>query len=132
MPLKRKRDEPRRNEGRIRHQRIKPRAGAPPDVAEKRHRARVGAMGCLVCGRRPATIHHVSAGIYGGRIARSHKRIVPLCNFAPHHQKVYERRDRDPQSVEGLGHGGFFRKYGINLLAEADRLWLESCALETG
>lgn len=84
---------------------------------------RVAAMGCLISGE-PATIHHVTAGIYGGRLTRSHKRIVPL---APrYHQIIYDPKASDPQSVERLSHGGFYAKYGIDLLAEADRLWLET------
>jgi hypothetical protein len=98
-------------------------------AAEKRHVARVAAMPCLACGWA-ATVHHVTAPITGGRIARSDRRIVPLCNFAPHHQIIYERDAKNPQSVEGLGHPGFYARYGIDLLAEADRLWAESEALE--
>jgi hypothetical protein len=37
----------------------------------------------------------------------------------PHHQKVFDPLASDPISVEGLGHQGFFEKYGIDLLAEA-------------
>jgi hypothetical protein len=81
-------------------------------------------MPCIVpgCGGL-ATVHHVTAGIYGGRIARSHRRIVPLCR--PHHQ-----HDHGPKCVERLSHAGFWRVHGINLLAEADRLWIESETLE--
>lgn len=89
-------------------------------AAEKRHMDRVAAMGCLVSGK-PATLHHVSATIHGGRIARSHKRVVPL---APEYHLI---QHGPKASVEALGHGGFFEKYGIDLLAEADRLWEESC-----
>jgi hypothetical protein len=32
---------------------------------------------------------------------------------------VYDPCASDPQSVEGLGHQGFFEKYGIDLRAEA-------------
>jgi hypothetical protein len=91
-------------------------------AAEKRHMDRVAAMGCLVSGK-PATLHHVSATIHGGRIARSHKRVVPL---APEYHLI---QHGPKTSVEALGHGGFFTTYGIDLLAVADRLWAESEAL---
>jgi len=93
-------------------------------AAEARHMDRVAAMGCLVSGK-PATLHHVTASVHGGRIARSHKRVVPL---APeYHQIIHDPKASDPISVEGLGHRKFFEKHGIDLLAEADRLWEESC-----
>jgi len=90
---------------------------------EQRHRDRVGAMPCLVCGAR-ATIHHVTA--YAdrmGRLARREDRIVPLC--PEHHLKVFDPKDSDPVSVEGLGHRGFFDRHGIDLMAEAERLHTE-------
>lgn len=94
---------------------------------EKRHIERVAAMGCLVSGR-PATVHHVTG--YAdriGRLPRSHMRIVPL---APeYHQAVYDNASM-PKSVEMLGHRGFYREHGIDLLAEAERLWTDSQALE--
>lgn len=86
---------------------------------EKRHIARVAELPCLVCGRS-ATVHHVTASIHGGRLTRSHMRVVPLC--PTHHQKVYDPFHNDPQSVEALGHRGFHAKFGIDLLAEAERL----------
>jgi hypothetical protein len=83
-------------------------------------------MPCLVC-KQPSTVHHVTASIHGGRITRSHRRVVPLCNnraTGPHHQAVYDKVS-GPRSVELLNHGGFYLKYGIDLLAEAERLWKE-------
>jgi len=123
-PLKRKREQPRRKAPeRCPHQRIKPKAGARPTAAEMRHLARVAALPCLVCGR-PATVHHVTSdGLK--RIGRSHRLIAPLCRS--HHQKVWDPKDSDPISVEGLGHAGFTAKFGIDLLKEAIRLWEEGC-----
>lgn len=122
-PLKKKRDRPRRNEGRVQHGRMKPKAGAPPTEEEARHIARVRSLPCLVpdC-RSPATAHHVSSTIHGGRIARSHRRVCPLCRA--HHQHDYGR-----ESVERLSHRGFYERFGIDLLAEADRLWQESAVI---
>lgn len=101
------------------HKRMKRKASAAPNAAERRHIARVAAMPCLVSGR-PATVHHVTASIHGGRIARSHKRVVPL---APEYHQI---QHGPKTSVEALGHGGFYATYGIDLLAVADRLWNES------
>jgi hypothetical protein len=42
-----------------------------------------------------------------------------------HHQAVYDPLASDPQSVERLGHRGFYRKHGIDLMAEAKRIWSE-------
>lgn len=90
-----------------------------PTAAERRHWERIIALGCLVCGAR-ATVHHVTAGIHGGRVSRRHDRVTPLC--PRHHQVIYGPRE----SVEALGHGGFFQTYGIDLMAEAERLWNET------
>lgn len=98
---------------------MKPKAGAAPNEAERQHLAAVAAMPCLVCGRRPVQVHHVSATVHGGRITRSHKRITPLC--FEHHKIEGSKR-----SVEALSHAGFYREHGIDLLFEADRLWKAS------
>jgi len=90
-------------------------------AAQKRNMDRIAGMGCLVCGG-PSTVHHVTASIHGGRLTRRHDRVVPLCPM--HHQKVFDPFHNDPQSVEALGHRGFYRKFGIDLLAEAERLAL--------
>lgn len=80
--------------------------------------AYVATLPCLVPGcPHPVTIHHVTGSAHGGRISRSHKRIVPLC--PRHHQVQFGPRE----SVEALGHRGFAITYGIDLLAEAERLW---------
>lgn len=102
-------------------------AKKPPTAAEKRHMARVAEMPCLVSGRSPVTLHHVTG--YAdrmGRFARSHKLVVPL---APEYHLI----QHDPfqtLSVEALGHRGFFEEWGIDLLAVAMRLWDESEQLE--
>ena len=87
----------------------------PPTVTEKRHMARIADLPCLVCGGQ-STVHHVTAKIEGGRIQRRHDRVVPLC--PRHHQIQHGPRE----SVEALSHRGFWLTYGIDLLAEAERL----------
>lgn len=118
-PLKPKRSKPRRNEGRVTHGRMKPKPARDPNAEERRFREQVRACGCLVCGA-PATIHHVTSDGHK-RIARSHKRVTPLCPV--HHQKVFDPKDADPISVEGLTHAGFTARYGIDLLKWADDAW---------
>lgn len=90
---------------------------------EEFHMARVAAMHCLVSGKLGVTVHHVTASIHGGRIARSDRRIVPL--LAEYHLIQHGPR----LSVEALGHGGFYREHGIDLLEHADGLWAETMAL---
>lgn len=124
-PLKAKREEPRRKmPERIEQERIAPKAGEKPDALEAKHMDRVGKMPCLVCGR-PSTLHHVTGyADRRGRITRSHKRVVPLC--PKHHQKVFDPKDSDPISVEGLGHQKFYEKHGKDLFAIANQLWKET------
>jgi hypothetical protein len=61
-------------------------------------------------------------------MSRSHKLTVPLCEA--HHQIQHDPGyPSDPQSVEGLGHQMFYQTHGIDLEAEAERLWKETeCA----
>lgn len=120
--MPRKRATPRRNEGRVNHGRM---VETSPSLRAlwRRHLARVAALPCAVCGQ-PSTVHHVTASINGGRMTRSDERVAPLC--PRHHQKVHDPKGFDPISVEGLGHGGFFRRHGIDLLQLADKLWAET------
>lgn len=90
-----------------------------PTAADRAHFGKVTEKGCLVCGG-PATIHHVTASIHGGRLTRRHDRVVPLCPM--HHQAVHDPYVNRPVSVERLGHRGFWKLHGIDLLAEAERL----------
>ena len=107
------------------HGRIKPKAGAAPTAAERRHMDWVASLPCLVSGNRPVTLHHVTAyADKPGRFARSHRLIVPL---APEYHLI----QHGPKiSVEALGHRGFFFEWGIDLLKEAKRL--ESMSMEAG
>lgn len=93
-------------------------------MTEREHVRNVRRLPCLVCGAN-ATVHHVTG--YAdrmGRVSRSDKRVVPLCPM--HHQAVHDPYASDPQSVERLSHRGFFQKHGIDLMAEAERLWSEA------
>jgi hypothetical protein len=62
-------------------------------------------------------VHHVTGFADKiGRAPRRHDRVVPLC--PQHHQIQWGPKE----SVEALGHRGFFYTYGIDLMAEAERL----------
>ncbi len=91
---------------------------------EKRHMERVAGLPCLVSGKRPVTLHHVTAHADRiGRLPRSHRLVVPLAaefHLIQHGPKT---------SVEALGHRKFYDAYSIDLLAEARRLEAESVAL---
>lgn len=115
--IKAKRETPRRCEGRVTHERMARKASAKPNADERRHFDRVAALGCIVDGcPEPANIHHVTSDGMK-RIARSHARVVNLCRT--HHQD-------GPCAVHQIGHARFTEISGIDLLAEADRLWRES------
>lgn len=76
----------------------------------------VASLGCLVCGS-PATVHHVTGyADKPGRISRSDWLVVPL---APRFHLI---QFGPRESVEALGHQGFFMAHGIDLHAEAMRL----------
>jgi hypothetical protein len=85
-------------------------------VALQRHHDLAAAEGCLVCARE-ATLHHVTGyADKRGRFSRDEWLVVPLC---PEHHLI----QHGPRwSVEALGHQGFFRVHGIDLLEEAIRL----------
>ena len=94
---------------------------------EQRHFDRVAGLGCLVCGGG-AEIHHVTG--YAdrmGRLPRSNQMVTPLCPL--HHRGVGEKAPM-LVSVQSLNHRGFCREHGVDLLAEAERLWAESEAFE--
>jgi hypothetical protein len=100
----------------LRQSALKPKRHYKP-VSVQRHHDFVASLGCLVCGGA-ACLHHVTGyADRPGRFSRDPWLVAPLC--PGHHQKVYDKLASDPQSVEGLGHHGFFEKYGIDLLAEA-------------
>ena len=104
----------------VNHRRMKAKAGAPPTAKERAHMERVAKLPCLVCGAG-STVHHVTGSSHVmGRLPRSHELVVPLC--PKHHQVIHGPRE----SVEALGHRGFYRAHKIDLLAEAEFLRLES------
>jgi hypothetical protein len=99
-PLKAKREKPRRNEGRVPHQRTKPKRTAKT-AEERRFHGLVANVPCLVCGR-PAEVHHLMHHS-GQRGRRDHRIVAPLC---PDHH-------RGPQGVHGLGGEHAFRRFHV-------------------
>jgi hypothetical protein len=94
-------------------------------AALKRHHARVAEEPCLVTGRKGVTLHHVTGyADKAGRFSRDDWLVVPL---SPEFHLI----QHGPRwSVEALGHQGFFRVHGIDLLEEAIRLRDESLKRE--
>lgn len=94
-----------------------------PAVA-KAHLARVAAMPCIIPGCHkppPSTVHHVRHKITrSGTFARVDRRVVPLC--PAHHLIQHGPHD----SVEAIHEAGIFERFGVDLWAEAERLWEES------
>lgn len=92
--------------------------GKAASAAEKRHMDRVAGLGCCICGGE-ATLHHVTSDGFQ-RITRSHRRVIPLC---PRHHLI---QHGPHESIEALGHEGFYRAYGVHPLMLADDLWAGS------
>jgi hypothetical protein len=101
--------------------RMKRKASDKANAAERLHMARVASLPCLVSGRHPVTLHHVTGyADRAGRFARSHSLVVPLA-------EQFHLIQHGPHfSVEALGHRGFYLHHRIDLLAEAEMLKLES------
>ena len=110
-PLKAKRDAPRRNEGRVKHGRMKPKATGKT-AEEARFIELVAGLGCLICGK-PASIHHIMHAP-GKHCRRDHRFIAPLCY--DHHQ--------GDEGVHGLGSEGAFRDlWGVDIVGWAMAAW---------
>jgi hypothetical protein len=80
---------------------------------------RLAQMPCLACGNGPVEVHHCVG--YADRIGRApkrHDRVVPLCVFC--------HRLGGRQAVHGGSHRSFYAEWGVDLMAEAERLWTEN------
>lgn len=110
-PLRAKRPTPRRNEGRVRHERIKPtRTGKTAE--EARYLDLVAGLGCLICGA-PANVHHIMHAPDKVK-RRDHRRVAPLCR--EHHQ--------GDTGVHGLGsEEAFLAFWGVDLVRWASDAW---------
>lgn len=76
-------------------------------------------MPCLVCGGQSSAHHLRHDGRKG--ISKDHRLVVPLC--PTDHQ--YGRH-----AIHVIGHPAFEVMHGLDLMAEATRLWDESRNLE--
>ena len=112
-PLNPKRSTPRRNEGRVKHDRLRPKASAPPTPEQWEYRAWLRERGkCEACGSAvDLVVHHILSSVPGKRGRRDHWYVVLIC--APCHNG---RAD----SVHGLGgERAFERVHHIDLAAVA-------------
>lgn len=114
-PLRSKRATPRREAGRVQHERMK-RKRVSKTALEAKHLARLAAMPCIVSGKRPVEVHHLMKAP-NKRTRRDHRWAVPL-----HHTM-----HRGPEGVHGLGSEELFEKHhqlapGF-LIAWAKREW---------
>lgn len=113
-PLKAKRDKPRRNEGRVAHERIKPKGKAAPTAEERWHMDRVAALGCCVTGRKDVVIHHIMH-MAGKARRRDHRFVVAL---------IPELHNMGPLSVHALGgEAAFMEQHGVDLVERAIQDW---------
>lgn len=112
-PIKPRRATPRRDEGRVKQVRIKPRAKAAPTAEEQRHIERVAGIGCLVCGRG-AEVHHLMTA--PGKVRRrDHRFIAPLC--PDHHRTGWG-------AVHALGsEAAFLAEHGVDIVAWGVAAW---------
>ncbi len=93
-----------------------------PTARQKRHMDRIREMFCITCGRFGVHAHHVVSDGFK-RLSKNHERVVPLCP---------ECHQYGPNAVHKIGHQTFSEIYGIDLMAEAERLWVESEEAENG
>lgn len=111
-PLRKKRPTPRRNEGRVQHERMRPKASAPPtpEQIEYSEWLRDSIGRCEACGvRHNLVIHHLLSKVAGKKGRRDHWFLVLLC---PHCHNM------GSQSVHLLGSEGKFKKvHGVDLPA---------------
>lgn len=93
----------------MRHEHFPYRRAVTPTAAQRRYLDWVVQQPCIVTGRYDdVTKHHVSASRDGGRFTRSHWIVVPLVRELHQH-------DHGKDSVERLGHDGFFDLHGVDL-----------------
>jgi ERF superfamily len=93
----------------------------PRRIRDRDHIRHVVRQPCLICGRRPSDSHHlrfVQPRALGRKV--SDEFTVPLCRT--HHREIHRCGDE----------GSWWRKAGIDPLAAARTLWLETHPLPRG
>jgi hypothetical protein len=120
-PLRSKRPTPRRQAPeRVPQGRMKRRQGSDPTAGEARHHERLRALGCIVTGQPTRVLHHIMH-MPGKSQRRDHRYVVPLL------ARLHNMGD---DSVHALAGEERFREvHGVDLVAEAVRLWRESVAM---
>lgn len=117
--LKAKRSKPRRNEGRIEHERIRGERNPDPTPEQREFwRWLREEKGCIITGARGegggfgkhCTIHHITSDGHK-RIDRDHWRVIPL--RADLHQTVWDNRN----SIEAMNHAEFAKRHRLDLMA---------------
>lgn len=78
-------------------------------AAQRRYHDWVLKQPCIVSGEYGVTKHHVTAHRDGGRFTRSHWIMVPLI------ARLHLVQNGPHESVEALGHGGFYTMHGVDL-----------------
>lgn len=78
-------------------------------AAHKRFHDWVLRQPCIVSGEYGVTKHHPTAHRDGGRFTRSHWMVVPLI------PRLHLIQHGPLDSVEALGHGGFYETHGVDL-----------------
>jgi hypothetical protein len=87
----------------------------PRRIRDRDHIRHVVKQPCLICGRRPSDPHHLrfaQSRALGRKV--SDEFTVPLCRG--HHREVHRSRDE----------GGWWTKTGLDPMAAARALWLET------
>lgn len=110
-PLKQKRDRPRRDEGRVQHGRMRPKASADPTAEQERFHASLPKQCQCGCGRPRQCVHHLLARVPGKGKRRDHWYVVGLANYC---------HNLGTKSVHLLGsEAAFLRETGVDLVAIA-------------
>lgn len=92
-----------------------------PRIRSKPHMAYVASLPCIVCGWHEVQVHHIMFAQPRARGLKSGDNFtVGLC--APCHTALHARGDER----------AFWHALGIDPIAAADRLWLESQAARAG
>lgn len=110
-PLRAKRATPRRNEGRVCHERMKPKAAADPTGEQRRYWLWLRERGqCEACRTSvDLVIHHLLSPARGKVGRRDHWFVVLLCPMC---------HNMGTQSVHLLGsEAQFYRRHGVNLIS---------------
>jgi hypothetical protein len=91
----------------------------PVRERDRDHLRFVASQPCLVCGRTPSDAHHVKFAeqrAMGRKVSDRHT--VPICRL--HHRELHRRGDER----------AWWRRYGIEPLGIASRLWKQTHAIE--